>query len=121
MTELNLHRVKITYDVVVAAEDEDDAYFVARDKAVVITSYEECSIESVKTIESLDELHPDWISALPYGGNNPDELTCYQILESKSETKKKELIESLSDEQKYQLLSTLTIADIVDLIHKKEQ
>ena len=116
MTELKLYKVQITYEAMVIAEDEDDAYFVARDNVRSIIE-EEYSIEVLEHIDSEDKLHSDWIGALPYG-DNPDELTCNQILEAKNEDKKKEMIESLSDEQKYQLLSTLTIADIVNLIQK---
>lgn len=121
MTNPYLYKVKIIYEVMVAAEDYDDAYFVASENVKSITNNEVChDIEVVETIESIGELSEDWIGVIPYG-DNPDELNCYQILELESENKKKEMIESLSDEQKYQLLSTLTITDIVNLIHKKEQ
>lgn len=78
MTACNLYKVKITYEVMVVAEDKDDAYFVTK-KNVKDMDEPFSDIEVVETIESVDQLPADWIGALPYG-DNPYELFCDQIL-----------------------------------------
>lgn len=78
MTARNLYKVKITYEVMVVAEDKDDAYFVTK-KNVKDMDEPFSDIEVVETIESVDQLPADWIGALPYG-DNPYELFCDQIL-----------------------------------------
>ena len=78
MTARNLYKVKITYEVMVVAEDKDDAYFVTK-KNVRDMDEPFSDIEVVETIESVDQLPADWIGALPYG-DNPYELFCDQIL-----------------------------------------
>lgn len=78
MTARNLYKVKITYEVMVVAEDKDDAFFVTK-KNVKYMDEPFSDIEVVEIIESVDQLPADWIGALPYG-DNPYELCCDQIL-----------------------------------------
>ena len=110
---LNIYKVKITYEVLVLAEDSEDAYYLTKENVEDIVDDQEYT--NIEVVEQIESVHSDWIGAIPYG-DNPNAFTCDEIL--KNGDKKKELIESLSDEQKYQLLSTLPIVDIENLIQK---
>lgn len=117
-----LFRVKIIYDVMVAAEEDacsgwDNAYFATKeDLSFIVTGDDEPEIIVHEEITSVDQLGPEWDGAIPYCGDG--KMTCNEILELNSESKKEEMIAGLSEEQKRSILSQMTLQEIVQLLKK---
>jgi hypothetical protein len=107
-----LHSVKITYNVLVMADDDDDAYFVASDNiGAIVKDIKDPNIEVQDCIESEDDLDEDWDNAFPYGVN-PQRLTCLEIVKQNNEIK----VDDLSEEEKGLILSRLTTEQIRELL-----
>ena len=115
-----LYVVSIIYDVMIAADDCDDALNIAKkNEKTIVNECEAIDFEIADYITKGSQLSIDWEDAIPYGDNNGGQ-TCKQILAENDENEKKKYIESLTDEQKVQLLSTLTLSDIAKLLNKKD-
>lgn len=119
-----LFRVKITYDTMIAVEVDKlcpvyhSAYRMANEElSVIVTGDDEPEIDVREEITSIDQLGPEWDGAIPYGC--ADGMTCNQILGLQDESKKEEVIENLTDEQKKEILSKMTLQEICDLLNKK--
>lgn len=116
----NLYEVTIVYNVMIAADNVDDAInFTKKLEKTIVNECEAIEFEVVGSITKQSQLDIDWEDGVPYG-NNKNLMTCKQILAENDENEKKEYIESLTDEQKVQLLSTLTLSDIANLLNKKD-
>jgi hypothetical protein len=76
---MKLYLAEISLTVVVAAENEKEAYRKTYDDLYEIVRNESPDTYEIDVYE-VDAVPPDWVDALPYG-ENPDELTCDQILE----------------------------------------
>ena len=64
---------KVTMELMVMAENEEDAHYVATDPGVEIPE-EDCEIEN-----AVDEGCPEaWADAIPYGSD--DDKTCKEVL-----------------------------------------
>lgn len=114
-----LYEVAIVYNVMIAADNVDDALIIARMKEkTIVNECELTEIEVVASITKQSQLDIGWEDVIPYGNHNG--LTCNQILAENDANEKKKYIESLTDEQKVQLLSTLTLSDIANLLNKKD-
>jgi len=114
-----LYEVAIVYNVLIAADDCDGAVNIAKKyKKAIVNSCEPSDFEICDYITKVSQLGIDWEDAIPYG--NSKGMTCKQILAENDENEKKKYIESLTDEQKVQLLSTLTLSDIANLLNKKD-
>lgn len=114
-----LYEVAIVYNVVIAADDCDDAINIARTtKNYIVIECEPTDFEICDDITKQSQLSIDWEDEVPYGNSNG--RTCKEILAENDENEKKKYIESLTDEQKVQLLSTLTLSDIANLLNKKD-
>ena len=106
----NLYEVAIVYTVMIAADDCNDVINIAKkyEKAILYntkpTDFEICGC-----ITKVSELCDDWGDVVPYGNSNGGQ-TCKEIFAENDENEKKKYIESLTDEQKVQLLSTLTLS-----------
>ena len=115
-----LYEVEIIYNVMIAADDCDDAINIARTtKNNIVNECEPTDFEICDYITKQSQLDIDWEDVVPYGNSNGGQ-TCKQILAENDENEKKKYIESLTDEQKVQLLSTLTLSDIANLLNKKD-
>ena len=115
-----LYEVAIVYNVMIAADNMDDAInFTKKLKKTIVNEYEATEFEVVDRITKQSQLGIGWEGGVPYG-NNKNLMTCKQILAENDENEKKKYIESLTDEQKVQLLSTLTLSDIANLLNKKD-
>ena len=115
----NLYEVAIVYNVMIAADDCDDAINIAKKyEKTIVNSCEPTDFEICDYITKMSQLGIDWEDVVPYGYSNG--RTCKQILAENDENEKKKYIESLTDEQKVQLLSTLTLSDIANLLNKKD-
>jgi len=107
-----LHSVKITYNVMVMADDGDDAYYVASGNLeTIVKDIKDPNIEVQYYIESEDDLDENWYNALPYGVN-PQRLTCLEIVKQNNEIK----VDDLSEEEKGLILSRLTTEQIGELL-----
>lgn len=116
----HLYEVAIVYNVMIAADDCDDAINIARTtKNYIFIECEPTDFEICGYITKQSQLGIGWEGGVPYG-NNKNRMTCSQILAENDENEKKKYIESLTDEQKVQLLSTLTLSDIANLLNKKD-
>lgn len=114
-----LYEVAIIYNAMIAANDCIDAFNIVRTKEkTIVNECELTEIEVVASITKQSQLGIGWEDVIPYG--NSMGMTCKQILAENDENEKKEYIESLTDEQKVQLLSTLTLSDIANLLNKKD-
>ena len=115
-----LYEVEIIYNVIIAADDCDDALYIASTtKNTIVNDSEPTDFEICDCITKVSELCDDWGDVVPYGNSNGGQ-TCKEILAENDENEKKKYIESLTDEQKVQLLSTLTLSDIANLLNKKD-
>ena len=115
----NLYEVAIVYNVMIAADDCDDAINIARTtKNYIFIECEPTDFEICGYITKQSQLGIGWEDVVPYGYSNG--RTCKQILAENDANEKKKYIESLTDEQKVQLLSTLTLSDIANLLNKKD-
>ena len=115
-----LYAVSIIYDVMIAADDCDDAINIAKTtKNNIVNECEPTDFEICDYITKQSQLDIDWEDVVPYGNSNGGQ-TCKQILAENDENEKKKYIEYLTDEQKVQLLSTLTLSDIANLLNKKD-
>ena len=61
---------------------------------------------------------PEWDGAIPYG--YADGMTCNEILGLQDESKKEKVIEGLTDDQKKEILSKMTLEEIVTLLNKND-
>jgi Mg/Co/Ni transporter MgtE len=114
-----LYEVAITYNVMIAADDCNDAINIAKKyEKTIVNSCEPTDFEICDYITKMSQLVIGWEDVVPYGYSNG--RTCKQILAENDENEKKKYIESLTDEQKVQLLSTLTLSDIANLLNKKD-
>ena len=114
-----LYEVEIVYNVLIAADDCEDAINIAREEEkVIVGNIDTTDFEICDYITKVSQLGIYWEDAIPYGYSNG--LTCKEILAENAENEKKKYIESLTDEQKVQLLSTLTLSDIANLLNKKD-
>lgn len=114
-----LYEVAIVYNVMIAADDCNDAINIAKKKERSIVDYcNPIEFEVCGCITKVSQLGIDWEDEVPYGNSNG--RTCKQILAENDANEKKKYIESLTDEQKVQLLSTLTLSDIANLLNKKD-
>lgn len=75
---MKLFLAELTLTVVVAAEDENEAYWKTREDIYDIVENELTDTYDI-LIREATTVPRDWEDALPYG-ENPDELTCNQIL-----------------------------------------
>lgn len=119
-----LFRFKITYDTMIAVEVDNilsasySAYRMANEELSVIVTDDEPQIIVHEEITSVDQLGPEWDGAIPYGC--ADGMTCNEILGLQDESKKGEVIENLTDEQKKEILSKMTLQEICDLLNKND-
>lgn len=114
-----LYEVAIVYNVMIDADDCIDAINIAKKyEKTIVNECEPTDFDIRDYITEVSQLGIDWDDAIPYGNNNG--LTCKQILAENDVNEKKKYIESLTDEQKIQLLSTLTLSDIANLLNKKD-
>ena len=114
-----LYAVAIIYDVMIAADNVNDALIIARmQEKTIVNECDPTDLEVCDYITKESQLGIDWEDVAPYGNSNG--LTCKQIIAEKDENNKKKYIKSLTDEQKVQLLSTLTFSDIANLLNKKD-
>ena len=115
-----LYEVAIVYNVMIAADDCDDAINIARTtKNNIVNECEPTDFEICGCLTKQSQLDIDWEDVVPYGNSNGGQ-TCKQILAENDENEKKKYIEYLTDEQKVQLLSTHTLSDIANLLNKKD-
>lgn len=110
-----LFDVHVHYNAIVVADDWDDAYFNAKEMLDSIIGTEEPEIE---VQEEIKKLPSDWIGVVPYGGDGT--MTCDQILFMTDEERKEKVIENLTDEQKKEILSKMTLQEICDLLNKND-
>lgn len=117
-----LFRVKITYDTMIVVEEDKlcpavySAYRMANEElSVIVTGDDEPEIDVREEITSVDQLGPEWDGAIPYGC--ADGMTCNEIL---GQLKKEEVIEKLTDDQKKEILSKMTLEEIVTLLNKND-
>ena len=75
---VKLYLAEISLTVVVAAEDEKAAYDLTSAELYDIVRNERTDTYDIE-ISGITWVPQDWQDALPYG-ENPDELTCGQIL-----------------------------------------
>ena len=114
-----LYEVAIVYNVMIAADDCSDAInIVKKYEKTIVNGCEPTDFEICGCITKESQLSIDWEDEIPYGYSNG--LTCKEILAENDVNEKKKYIESLTDEQKVQLLSTLTLSDIANLLNKKD-
>lgn len=107
-----LHSVQITYNVMVMADDDDDAYYVASNSlGAIAKDITDPNIEVQDCIECEEDLDEDWDNAFPYGVN-PERLTCLEIVKKNNEIK----VDDLSEEDKKLILSKLTTEQIRELL-----
>ena len=103
-----LYEVEIVYNVMIAADNADEVIpFAKKYENAIVRNTEPTYFEICDYITKESELRVEWGDAIPYGYSNG--LTCKQILAENDENEKKKYIESLTDEQKIQLLSTLLL------------
>lgn len=73
---MKLYRVTIEYEVLVAGEDEDDAWNRARDSVSDIQSFEDFpDIHVGSEVKSADDIPKDWRGCIPYGDDTRDKRT----------------------------------------------
>lgn len=114
-----LYEVAIVYNVMIAADYYEDAITIAKSlEKTIVNGCEPTDFEFCGYITKASQLGIDWEDVIPYGYSNG--LTCKEILAENDVNEKKKYIESLTDEQKVQLLSTLTLSDIANLLNKKD-
>jgi hypothetical protein len=77
---MKLYLAEISLTVVVAAENEKAAYDLTSAELYDIVRNERTDTYDIEVGE-VTTVPPGWADALPYG-ENPDELTCDQILEN---------------------------------------
>lgn len=120
-----LFRIKITYNVMVTAEEDecsawDNAYLQTKDElSYIVTGDNEPDIEVCEELTSLEQLDAEWDEAIPFGFNKGG-LTCNEIIELQNESNKEKVIENLTDEQKKEILSKMTLQEICDLLNKND-
>jgi|688.fasta_scaffold00953_96 hypothetical protein len=107
-----LYSVKITYDVMVMADDFEDAHSVAsKNREAIVNDDKNPSIEVQDCIEGEEYLDEDYDNTFLYG-DNPKNLTCLEIVRKKKEV----TIDNLSEEEKELILSRLTAEQIRELL-----